>query len=157
MATSPNDYVCLECGTEISIVKEPSRKSFVRAETRCPVCYVSTRSQMVKRSMLSKKVSVENIMSKFGLTTSSERQSIFDRFRHAQKIIGKRGVKRLGDVGTSRVYLCESEEGIDSYVVTRRDGFYNCNCPDHLFRHAPCKHIIATMLYQEANGTDPFR
>jgi hypothetical protein len=154
MATkNQNDSVCTTCGCEICIVTEPSRSGYSRANTYCPVC----KNPMVKRSALKKTVCVSTLMQKFGLKTYSDERSVSEKLSHARYILQKGGVQLLGVIGASKVFLVPSEDSRHSYIVTTRDGFYNCNCPDQMFRHGPCKHIIATMLHEEAKGNDPFK
>ena len=65
--------------------------------------------------------------------------------------------KKAGKIGDTDVYTVISEDKQKSYVVTVREGFYNCNCPDQLFRHHVCKHIITVMFHREREGINPFK
>lgn len=149
---NPEDMVCTSCGCEIAVLKEPTVKYLTRNFTYCPVC----KSFMIKRSERVRKVSVDALMNRFGYTTRNERRSITDRFLNGKKIFDHKKIKKLGFVGTTMVFEVGSEKSTDSYVVTKKNGFYTCNCKDHVFRHGPCKHIVATMLYLESNKIDPY-
>lgn len=155
MATeSPNDMVCKYCGCEISIVKEPRDGSgYFRSTTYCPVCSRTTESAMIKRSETKPRLSPHILATKFNVRDYADQRKISERFQHAHSLVKK--VSRSGTLGSSTVYTVRAEVGSDNYVVTKRGGFWTCNCPDHVFRHLPCKHIIAAMLWEELNGINP--
>lgn len=157
MATeSQNDYICTKCGCEIGIVKEPTSGSgYYRSETRCPVCWSTTKSVMVVRSSIKPRITPESVIKKFAVRDYSDERKIRERFRHGMNIVHK--IVRSGVLGDTTVYSAGAEYGGELYVVTKRDGFWTCNCPDHVFRHLPCKHIIAAMLWEEKKGIDPFK
>jgi len=48
-------------------------------------------------------------------------------------------IKRLD----SDRYEVNSQSGHGLYTVSKRDGVWECSCPDHEFRHAKCKHLWA--------------
>ncbi len=154
MATkNQNDMVCVRCGCEISIVEEPSR-GYVRGTTYCPIC----KDPMTQRLYLKKMITVDNICEKFGMQqTYSVRASIKEKMYAAEKMFRNGYCKKAGKIGDTDVYTVISEDKQKSYVVTVREGFYNCNCPDQLFRHHVCKHIITVMFHREREGINPFK
>jgi hypothetical protein len=110
---------------------------------------------MVQRFRLNPPVSAESLTEKFGVTDYSDVRKIRERLGHARALLNHVSVK--GTVGASTIYGVLSEDRNDVYVVTKKGGFWTCNCPDHVFRHLPCKHIIAAMLVEEKSGINPFK
>jgi hypothetical protein len=38
-------------------------------------------------------------------------------------------------------YQVGSQSGHGLYTVAKRDGAWDCSCPDHIYRDVKCKHI----------------
>jgi transposase-like protein len=62
------------------------------------------------------------------------------RVTRGQEIAKHEGqVKRLD----AERYEVSSQSGHGLYVVAKRDGIWDCSCPDHIYRDVKCKHIWA--------------
>ena len=51
-------------------------------------------------------------------------------------------IQRIDDC----LYTVKSQSGNGEYCVTKVDGEFVCECPDHTYRHVKCKHIFAVEI-----------
>ena len=65
-----------------------------------------------------------------------------DRQARAQALLLSGAVRRNGDGG----YVVTSQNGETEYLVDVQR--FACTCPDHLYRHIPCKHLLAAVMAQ---------
>lgn len=79
------------------------------------------------------------------------------RSERAQNISLQKGAIKRNDENT---YTVKSQSGNAFYLVTRRhiqNNTWECNCPDHIYRHVKCKHIMpveySTELRNEVEST----
>jgi transposase-like protein len=61
------------------------------------------------------------------------------RVMRGQALAKEGQVTRLDDV----TYQVGSQSGHGLYTVAKRDGVWDCSCPDHIYREIKCKHIWA--------------
>ncbi len=150
MANTPKKFKCA-CGT--SIVVETPPKAFSSVESwlkfynpKCPAC---------PRTMTAYyPVTPEAIITKFKISLE-DRHKVYDRFRQAQYISNdpRSIVRKVATIDGSDVYEVRSPDKDKSYVVSVREPeFYQCNCPDHIYRGVPCKHLIAVMIQRDKKG-----
>jgi hypothetical protein len=60
----------------------------------------------------------------------------------------KGGWKSAGDSGSltsysTNFYTVKSQSGKGEYAIYQVDGELHCECPDHIYRYAKCKHLFA--------------
>lgn len=147
MANAPKKFRCA-CGTSIVIETPPKSFSSIDGWLRlydpmCPAC----RRQMT----LYLPVTPEAIIKKFKISLE-DRHKVYDRFRQARFIIDdpRSIVRKVATIDGSDVYEVRSPDKDKSYVVSVREPeFYQCNCPDHIYRAVPCKHLIAVMMKRD--------
>jgi uncharacterized Zn finger protein len=41
----------------------------------------------------------------------------------------------------------------DTYIVTEKEGVWNCSCPHHTYRGARCKHIVQVQSTSTSTDT----
>jgi transposase-like protein len=70
-------------------------------------------------------------MSKEQLTTREERGEAIARTENQ--------IRRID----AQTYVVKSQSGNSEYCVCKSEDEWRCECPDHVYRHAKCKHIFA--------------
>ena len=76
--------------------------------------------------------------------------------RHMSERSAKHIVRRV--LGELVVWKVESQTTDEVYTVTmERDGWpaTTCSCPDHVYRHAHCKHLAAVELLSQPAAPAP--
>jgi transposase-like protein len=64
------------------------------------------------------------------------------REQKGQEIAKNGSVKRIDEF----TYTVKSQSGNSDYTVSKKRNNWICNCADHFYRHALCKHILGVMI-----------
>lgn len=133
-------YSCNSCGCSTEIKNTP-KNGQILFTVFCPCC----KNPMVKVSPTFP--TYAKVVSHFDVDFR-DAKTIQQRVANAQAM-HRAGIRsdRLSHGAYGSAFLVKSEDQKDGYIVTEKGGRFTCNCPDHIFRHVPCKHIILTIGY----------
>jgi len=142
MTTKSKIYECPKCGTRTTIVSNPIYPNPVTlTRVYCPCC-----TTIMMAISDEEKFPSYTKTEKFFKIDARDASAVQARVIHAQQMYRKgiRSIKTFSnvDLGGNEIYMVNSEDRMKKYIVTENENRFSCNCPDHVYRNKPCKHII---------------